>query len=131
MLAPIIPALNDDEIPSILEAAATAGARGAGMQVVRLNREVAPVFTSWLQENYPQRAEKVLRGIRALHGGQLSDSQFGRRMRGTGPEAEALHALFQLVYRKHFATEPSPPLNTQAFRRQGGTQLPLFGGSGA
>ena len=127
MVAPVIPALNDDEIPRILEAAAEAGAKSASMQVVRLNREVAPVFTAWLLEHYPQRMDKVLQGIRALHGGQLSDSQFGRRMRGVGPEADALHALFHMVRRKYYSEETMPALNNHIFRRQGGTQLPLFG----
>lgn len=126
MLAPIIPALNDLELADLVSHAASAGAEDVHMQVVRLNGPVAEVFSDWLDAHYPKRKQAVLRGIQALHQGQLSSSQFGERMRGKGPEAEALRQWFQILRRKHFG-EPSPrALRCDAFRRPGGEQMQLF-----
>ena len=93
MVAPIIPGINAPEIPTIIEAAAAAGALNAGMTIVRLNDAVADVFKSWLHEHFPDRAEKVLNQIAECHGGSLSDSRFGTRMSGEGNIAEHQAAL--------------------------------------
>ena len=74
MNAPVIPGLNDHEIPSIIRAAAEAGARTAGMTMVRLNGSIGQIFEDWLRKNYPNQFEKVLNQISAVHGGSISDS---------------------------------------------------------
>ena len=82
--SPMIPGLNDHELEAILEAAAGAGAMGAFCQPVRLPHEVAPLFEEWLAVHRPDRAEKVLNGIRAMRDGKLNDPRFGERMRPKG-----------------------------------------------
>jgi DNA repair photolyase len=129
MLAPIIPALNDVELADLVEHAAAAGAENVHMQVLRLNGPVEEVFSEWLEAHYPKRKQAVLRGVRALHGGKLGNSRFGERMRGKGPEAEALRQWFRILKRKHFGDPDPDPLRCDAFRRPGGRQMQLFGGT--
>ena len=126
MSAPMIPGLNDHEIPSILKASAEAGALACGYTMVRLNGSVGPVFEDWIQKAFPDRAEKVLRQIREVHGGSLSDSRFGQRMRGQGPFADAIKSLFKLSKQKYFKGRKMPPYNLEAFSPSGGKQLRLF-----
>lgn len=127
MVAPVIPALNDLELADLVAHAAAAGAENVHMQVVRLNGPVADVFAEWLDTHYPKRKQAVLRGIEALHGGKLSNSAFGERMRGKGAEAETLRQWFGILKRKHFG-EPTPSaLRYDLFRRPGGRQMQLFG----
>jgi DNA repair photolyase len=117
MTAPIIPGLNDHEIPAILEAAAEAGARFAGYVVVRLPYAVAPLFERWLEEHFPDRKEKVLGRIRHLRGGErLNDPRFKSRMRGEGIFAEQISALFAAGCKRSGMTE-RPVLSTASFRR--------------
>jgi DNA repair photolyase len=137
MVAPVVPAITDHEIPRILEAAAAAGARWAGYTVMRLPGAVAGLFEAWLERHYPDRKEKVLHRIRELRGGRLNDPRFGSRMRGEGIFAEQIHALFTSARRRHGLDQPLPELSAAAFhrpptadrgRRQGTAgQLPLFG----
>lgn len=101
MAAPIIPGLTDHELEPIIAAAADAGVSGAGFILLRLPGEVAELFQQWLVANVPDRATRVMNRIRGLRGGQLYDNAFGRRMTGTGPEAELLYQRFQLACRKH------------------------------
>ncbi|HAA21321.1 MAG TPA: radical SAM protein, partial [Cytophagales bacterium] len=82
MTAPIIPGINNQEIPALIKAAAEAGALTVGYTMVRLNGNVAPLFEDWLYKNFPDRAEKVWHQIQSLHGGQVNNNQFGDRMRG-------------------------------------------------
>ncbi|MEO7403644.1 MAG: PA0069 family radical SAM protein, partial [Burkholderiales bacterium] len=84
MTAPIIPGLNDSEIPALLTAAREAGATSAGYVLLKLSSTVRPVFLDWLERNLPDKSERVQSHIRSTHGGKLNDSQFGRRQVGTG-----------------------------------------------
>jgi len=95
MIAPIIPALNDAEIEAILDAVAATGARHAGYVLLRLPREVAPLFQDWLHAHYPLQANRVLARLRELRGGALSDAQFGTRMTGTGVFAALIRDRFR------------------------------------
>ena len=117
MVAPIIPGLNSHEIPAIVEAASNAGARGAGMTIVRLNDAVAVIFTDWIHKAFPDRAEKVLKLIAACHGGQLNDSRFGTRMKGLGNEAEMINKLFKNSVKRFLSDRTFPDYNLSAFRR--------------
>ncbi len=119
MNAPIIPGLNHHEIPEILKAAANAGALTAGMTVVRLNGSIGKIFEDWLRKNFPDRYEKVWNQICSLHGGNVNDSQFGRRMSGEGNIADAIHQLFTVSKRKFFDGRSMPPLNLTKFRKGG------------
>jgi DNA repair photolyase len=99
-LAPVIPGLNDEEIPRLLEAAASAGAKGAGFVLLRLPGSVRAVFEERLRSALPGRAERVLHRIRETRGGALYDPRFGHRQRGTGPHAAAVAALFEAAARR-------------------------------
>jgi DNA repair photolyase len=126
LVAPVIPGLTDHEIPSIIEAAAAAGARHAGYVVLRLPYGVKDLFAGWLAEHFPERRDKVLNRIRALRGGRLNDPRFGRRMQGEGIFAEQIAALFRLATKKAGMEGRSPELCTSHFRNPSGTQLEFF-----
>jgi DNA repair photolyase len=123
--APMIPGLNDHEMPKILKAAAEAGARVAGYTPVRLPLTVLPVFTAWLEAHRPLRKEKVLNHIRDLRGGKLNDAEFGSRMRGQGPIAEQLRQMFHLSCTRYRLNVERIHLSTEHFRRAG-PQLDFF-----
>lgn len=95
MVAPVIPALNDSDLEAILEAAAEAGAHHAGYVMLRLPREVSPLFQDWLERHYPLKAAHVLSLLRDLRGGALNDANFGSRMTGRGVFAQLIRARFQ------------------------------------
>lgn len=99
-VAPIIPGLNDAEIPSVLEAARDAGATSAGCVLLRLPGSVAQVFEERLRAAMPLSAERVLHRIRETRGGALYDPRFGVRGRGEGPYAAAIRGLFETTARR-------------------------------
>jgi DNA repair photolyase len=117
MVAPIIPGLNDAEIPRILAAAADAGARSAGWVLLRLAKPLDTLFERWLAEHYPDRKARVLNHIRETRDGRLSDSAFGQRMRGTGQYALQIASLFAVAARKRGLDGTLPALSAAAFRR--------------
>ena len=100
MVAPVIPAVTDHEMESILEAAAAAGARSAGYILLRLPYEIKDLFRDWLTEHFPDRAAHVMSLVRDMRGGQDNDGRFGTRMRGTGPVAELLRNRFKVACRR-------------------------------
>ena len=124
MTAPIIPGLNDHEIPKLIEASAQAGALSAGYTVVRLNGAIAEIFEDWIRKNFPDRADKVMRQIADCHGGQVNDSRFGVRMKGEGKFAENIKQMHQIAKQKFMKDRKLPPLDTSLFMRDG--QLKLF-----
>lgn len=126
MVAPVIPAVTDHEIPNILEAAASAGATSASKVMLRLPHAVAPLFEAWLDRHLPERKKKVLSKVRAMRGGRLYDGRFAVRQRGTGFGADQTEALFELARRRHGLARKGPELSTAAFRRPGGEQLGLL-----
>ncbi|MEO8034210.1 MAG: radical SAM protein, partial [Acidobacteriota bacterium] len=119
MVAPVVPAITDHEMPKILEAARDAGATGAGFVVLRLPWAVAPLFERWLEEHFPDRKDKVLNRVRDLRGGKLYDSRWGVRGRGEGIFAEQTRAIFDVSCRKLGLNERSYELSTASFRRMG------------
>ncbi len=123
MNAPIIPGLNDHEIPKIIKAAADHGALKAGMTVVRLNGSIAKIFEDWLRKNFPDRFDKIWSQICSLHGGSVNDSVFGRRMAGDGHIADAIHQLFRASKKKYLADREMPPYDLTKFLRQGNLSL--------
>lgn len=116
LVAPIVPGLNDQEIPAILCAAAEHGARFAGYIVLRLPYALKELFDAWLQRHYPQRRDKVLSRLRELRGGKLYDAQWGTRMTGTGPIADAIASLFRVSARQAGLDQPHPTLSAAHFR---------------
>jgi len=125
LVAQVIPALNDHEIPSVLAAAKAAGAGWDGTEILRLPLTVAPIFEQWLEQNVPGKKEKVLNRIRAIRGGKLNDPRFGSRMSGEGIFADQISQMFQVARRKAGFSDESPELSIAAFRRPEGSQLAL------
>jgi len=126
-VAPVIPGLNDEEIPAILDAAAQAGAASAIFLLLRLPRGVDLLFERWLEERFPERKGKVMSRIREVRGGKLSDSAFHSRFRGQGTYAEQMLALFRVARKRAGLDRTLPPLSVAGFRRDGGQQMELFG----
>jgi DNA repair photolyase len=100
MVAPIIPQLNDHDLEAILEAAAARGAQSAGWVLLRLPREVAPLFREWLDAHYPLRAGHIMSLVRQMRGGRDYDSAFGTRMRGSGEFATLIGKRFAIACRR-------------------------------
>ena len=125
-IAPVIPGLTDHELQAIVKAAAEAGARFAGMVPVRLPYGVKDLFEQWLERHFPDRKAKVLAQIRAMRGGKLNESAFGKRMRGEGILAEQTLKLFRVACDKAGISQRGPQLSTAAFRQPSGNQLPLL-----
>ncbi len=126
LTAPVIPGLNDHEIPAILAAAAQAGARAAGYVVLRLPHTVKDIFLDWLATHTPTKRDRVVARLRALHGGQLYDSRFGARMRGEGLFAEQIKRLFAVSARRAGLATTRLTLSSTHFRRPGGVQLEML-----
>jgi DNA repair photolyase len=126
LTAPVIPGLNDHELPAILKACADAGARYAGYIILRLPYGVKEIFADWLTRHYPDRSDKVLGRLREMHGGKLNDPRFGDRMRGQGELAAQIEALFAMGCRRAGLSRDSLGLSAAAFRPAGGKQGVLF-----
>ncbi|MEO9870910.1 PA0069 family radical SAM protein [Ekhidna sp.] len=123
MNAPIIPGLTHHETPAILSSASNAGAVFAGYTVVRLNGQISKIFHDWLIKNFPDRAKKVWHQVQELHGGNVNDSEFKRRIKGDGKVAEIIKKLFEVSRRKYFDDKTFPILETSHFRRGGSYNL--------
>ncbi|HEY1170340.1 MAG TPA: PA0069 family radical SAM protein [Verrucomicrobiae bacterium] len=126
MTAPIIPGLNDHEIPQLLKAASEAGAKHAGHVVLRLPYQQKELFDDWLTRHFPDRKEKVLNRIRAIRGGKLNSSEWGKRFSGEGIFAEQIHQIFKVACHKYGMNKDELHLSTEHFRRPAGKQLELF-----
>src|ERR687889_116978 len=127
MIAPVIPGLNDHELPGLLSAAAEAGAGFAAYTPVRLPHAVRPLFEDWLARHFPDRKEKVLNRIRSMRGGKLNDARVGSRMRGEGIFADQISQLFELSCRRAgLEGRRFPRLSTAAFLGPGEMQPSLF-----
>ncbi|HRQ91007.1 MAG TPA: radical SAM protein, partial [Bacteroidia bacterium] len=125
-IAPIIPGLNDHEIPALTEAAAARGASSASGTILRLPYAVKDVFAAWLERFEPGRKELILARIREVRDGKLNDTDYGNRMTGTGPLAEQIAQLLRVSKRRAGLDRPRVPLSTAAFRRRTPGQMELF-----
>jgi DNA repair photolyase len=130
MVAPIIPAINDEEIERILDAAKAAGCSGAGYVLLRLPLEVRDLFKEWLMANFPDRYRHVLSLIRQTRGGKDYDAEWGKRMTGGGPVAwmigrrveQACERLGLNANRRRLTTD----LFTPPRKQEEAAQLSLF-----
>ncbi len=126
MVAPIIPALNEPEVPLLLKSAAEAGALGAGYTVLRTNGAVKPVFEVWLHHHFPDRASKIIAQTSDLHGGAMNDSVPGRRMRGEGHFAANINRMFRVMRARYFTGRELPDFDRSRFKPPQRGQLDLF-----
>lgn len=129
LMAPIIPAINDHEIETLLETVAAAGARDAGYVLLRLPLELRELFREWLLTHYPGKLRHVLSLVQSTRGGKDYDSRFGQRQTGTGYYAELVAKRFRLASdRLGLGKRAVGRLRCDLFRRpvaQGG-QMSLF-----
>lgn len=118
MVAPVIPSLTDHEMEHIMEASKNAGATRAGYTLLRLPHEVKDLFREWLAEHYPDKAQHVMSIINQSRGGKDYESEFGKRMVGTGVFAELLRKRFQVAKRRLGLDEADERFNlrTDLFR---------------
>lgn len=119
MLGPMIPGLNDQEMPGIIKAASEAGAVFSAYTFIRLNGAVKFLFHDWLHKNFPDRADKVWHFIEESHGGKVNDSQFGRRMRGEGNIAKLVADQYNTFTKKYGLRHERLGLDCSQFRRPG------------
>ena len=126
-IAPVIPGLTDHEVLGIAKRAAECGARRIGYNIVRLNDEIADIFTDWVQRTYPDRADRILNRIRDCREGNLGEKRFGVRQHGSGAIAEMIRQQYGLAKRKYFP-EPSdwPAYDFEPFHRRRKPQLSLW-----
>lgn len=125
-VAPVIPGLTDHECADILKAARDAGAIKAGYSVVRLPHGVKDLFREWLEQHFPERKEKVLNRIRDVRGGELYESEFGKRFRGEGEFARQIKNMFDIQTDKLGLNEKAVSLVSRHFQRPKEGQLDLF-----
>lgn len=115
MVSPLVPGLNDHEIPNVLKAIASCGALHAGYTIVRLNGAISSIFEDWLKSNFPDRFDKVWHMIQSCHGGNVNDSRFGQRMRGEGNIAKLIHDTFKIHCRLNKLNENKLKLDSSLF----------------
>ena len=127
-IAPVVPAITDHEIESIVAAAAECGARSISFIPMRLPHEVAPLFEQWLETHYPERRSKVMNIVRQMRGGRRNDPAFHSRMRGQGPWADLIRTRMLIASRKAGLGKAKIRLRTDLFQRPliRGSQLELF-----
>jgi len=116
MTAPVIPAINDHEVPRLIAAAVEAGAQFAGYVTLRLPFGLGPLFEDWLTRHFPDRREKVLGRLKSIRAGKVNDPRFGSRMRGEGIFADQIEALFETACRKAGIAGRRPEISAAAFR---------------
>ncbi|MBI4546676.1 MAG: PA0069 family radical SAM protein [Ignavibacteriae bacterium] len=125
--APIIPGLNDKEMPTILKEAAARGAKFAGYVMLRLPGAVEQLFLDWLQRELPDRASKIINRIKEVRGGKLNDPRWGSRFRGEGEIAQTIRDLFHLSCEKYGLNKEEFKFSVEHFRHEPEGQLELFG----
>lgn len=124
-MAPIIPGLNDREIPALVKRAYESGAKMVFHTLLRLAYDNKQLFVNWLRENLPEKADRIIARIKDTRGGQLNQSQFGLRMSGSGKYADTIHELFEVSAAKFNLQYKGFHLRKDLFTRPG-EQLRLF-----
>ncbi|MHC9062808.1 PA0069 family radical SAM protein [Nitrospira sp. CMX1] len=125
-IAPVIPGLNEEDIPDLLERAQHAEACTATYSLLRLSGSVESVFVDRIAEAFPERIGKVTNRLREIRGGALTESRFFKRQKGQGPYWKLIEQLFELAKRKAEFPEDGLRPVPQTFRRPGREQPSLF-----
>ena len=124
MIAPIIPGLNNHEIPAIVKSVANNGANAIGYTTLRLNGEIGPIFENWIKKTYPQRANKVLHQIKEMNGGQL-ESKGKNRLKREGQIHHLIKNMIDVAKKKYLRNAQLPEYDLTLFQRPS-PQLRLF-----
>jgi len=125
-IAPVIPGLNEEDIPDLLERAYRAGARTATYSLLRLSGSMESVFVDRIEEAFPERFVKITNRLREVRGGTLTESRFFKRREGQGPHWKLIEQLFELAKRKAGFSEDGLSPVPQSFCRPGREQQTLF-----
>ena len=126
MMAPIIPSLNSHEILPLVKKVADLGARDVSYTIVRLNGQVAEIFKDWAHKTIPDRAERILNQIAECHGGNLNDSNWGRRIKGEGTIAEQVKNTMTIAKNRYLSDNKMPSLDFSHFLQLKNPQMKLF-----
>lgn len=125
-VAPVIPGLNEQDIPVILKRAREAGARQASYMLLRLNDNVEPVFLKRMTHHFPDRVHKIVSQLKRMRQGKLGEKNFYQRHSGVGQTWAIIEQLFDIAYRKQgFPDIPDDPI-PDTFSRPGPAQMSLF-----
>jgi DNA repair photolyase len=125
-IAPVIPGLNEQDIPEILTRARDAGAQDATFILLRLNDNVEKVFVERMGQHFPDRIQKIMARLKEVRQGQTGERIFFKRHQGQGTTWKVISQLFEHTYRKlGFPTVPEAPIPA-TFKRPGPAQLSLF-----
>jgi len=125
-LSPIIPGLNDEDMPDLLARAKRAGAVEAMATLLRLSGSVEAVFVERMAAAFPDRMAKITSRIREVRGGAMSEGAFFERHRGSGPYWAMIEQLFQVSRRKAGLSALCDGMAPATFRRPGLEQTALF-----
>jgi len=125
-IAPVIPGLNEDDIPELLDRAHRVGARTATYSLLRLSGSLESVFLDRIGEAFPERIGKITHRLREVRGGTLTESRFFKRQAGQGPYWDLIEQLFALAKRKVGFPEEDMRAIPRTFRRPGVEQVSLF-----
>ena len=126
MMAPIIPSINDKEIFDIAQKTSESGATSFNYTIVRLNGDVADIFSDWLKRNFPDKWDRVMHQIESCHQGKVNDSRYGKRMRGDGNIADVIKQQVNLAKEKYFHNYLKTEYNTELYEHHKNPQLKLF-----
>lgn len=128
LTSPIIPGLTDHELENLLQAGREAGAQAASWVMLRLPLEVSELFQEWLDKHYPDRARRVMGLVREMHDGRDYNSDWHKRMRGSGHHAELIALRYKRAIRALKLLPDLPALRTDLFSvpPREGDQLSLF-----
>src|SRR5690606_28987001 len=126
MMAPIIPSLNSHEILPLVKRVAELGAKDVSFTIVRLNGQVAEIFKDWAHKTIPDKAERILNQIAECHGGNLNDSNWGRRIKGGGTIADQVKDTMAIAKKKFMPDSQMPKMDKSHFLQLKNPQMKLF-----
>lgn len=125
-VAPVIPSLNDSNIPELLKRAKESGADKAFMGMLRLPGNVQPYFVQKLTERLPGREKRILNHIREERKGKLNTSNFGERMRGTSEQWKLAVKMFRVYCEKYGLNQEYEEVSKPTTFRRPSAQGSLF-----
>lgn len=125
-ISPIIPGLNDEDIPDLLTRAKQAGACEAMATLLRLSGPVESVFLERMAQAFPDRIAKITHRIQEVRGGAMTDSAFFSRQHGKGPYWTMIEQLYEVARRKAGFSMFDDGVVPRTFRRPGREQTRLF-----
>jgi DNA repair photolyase len=127
LMAPVIPAINDQELEDILSSCCDAGATSAAYVLIRMPHEIKDLFQEWLRQHFPDRVDHVMSLIYQCRGGKAYQNEFGLRMRGDGEIADLIGQRFRMACRRlGLNLRETAELNTDLFCAESNRQLSLW-----